>query len=252
MAYLPGPFGGDAIVDVLLGIENPSGRLPFTYPKAPNAGPVPYWRKYTEPYEPQWAFGHGLHYTTFSYTNLKNLPPPKGTGLPPFFISVDVTNTGSRAGNDTVLLFGSQLFRKITPEVSMLHGYQSSGTLQPGQAVTLYFLVPIETFGYFDETNCFQLEGSFGTDPSIQFTIGDQLLNASIYYSYIWPCGGPATTNTTYTWATRKRTTAPSDVLLITFVCFCAGLVVSSVITAILKPDDEAMPTGTADRMKSE
>ena len=72
-AYLPGPMGGRAVTDVILGNVNPTGRLPVTYPVTPNNAPIQYWRKYSantgNDYVVQWPFGHGLSYTTFEYTD---------------------------------------------------------------------------------------------------------------------------------------------------------------------------------------
>jgi beta-glucosidase len=89
MAYLPGSEGGRAVADVLYGNTNPSGRLPFTWPRSVSqlpdaAGP------------PLYPFGHGLSYTTFAYTDL-NI-----TGGD---LTVRVTNTGKVAGAHTVLAF---------------------------------------------------------------------------------------------------------------------------------------------------
>ncbi|GBF06724.1 beta-glucosidase-like glycosyl hydrolase [Deinococcus aerius] len=95
MAYLPGSEGGRAIADVLYGNTNPSGRLPFTWPRSATQVPG----TYDEPFPggtPLYPFGYGLSYTTFSYSGLR------ATGDS---ITVNVTNIGKVAGAHTVLAF---------------------------------------------------------------------------------------------------------------------------------------------------
>ena len=111
MAFYPGEQGGAALARLLLGRANPSGKLPFTVPK--DAAQLPpfdnksltveygYYHGYTlaekKGWEPRYAFGHGLSYTTFAYANLSlDAKEAKADGA--VHASVDVTNTGSRAG----------------------------------------------------------------------------------------------------------------------------------------------------------
>jgi beta-glucosidase len=105
MAYLPGNEGGDAVADILFGDVNPSGKLPFTYPRFPNAL-INYYRKNIENgggsqgYNPLYEFGLGLSYTTFQYRNLRaDKPDLKDNET--LTIHVDVTNTGERDGKTT-------------------------------------------------------------------------------------------------------------------------------------------------------
>src|SRR5213078_1020105 len=112
MAYNPSNEGGAAIAHVLFGDYTPSGKLPFTYPRTAN-GFITYDHKLFETeetnfgnmaFKPQFEFGHGLSYTTFTYSNLKlaqNIMPMNGQ----MNVSVTVTNTGQRAGNETVILY---------------------------------------------------------------------------------------------------------------------------------------------------
>ncbi|HYH80041.1 MAG TPA: glycoside hydrolase family 3 N-terminal domain-containing protein [Longimicrobium sp.] len=145
MAYWPGMHGGEAIADVLFGDHNPGGKLPFTYPRAPNAL-ITYDHAPNEGltptggpggFSPQWPFGAGLSYTTFAYANLrlgsKEVAP--GGSLP---VSVTVTNTGKRAGSETVLLFTRQRYASIRPPVRRLRAFQKVA-LQPGESRTVEF-----------------------------------------------------------------------------------------------------------------
>lgn len=95
MAYLPGSEGGRAVADVLYGNTNPSGRLPFTWPKTLAQVPVTYDAP-PNAGAPLYPFGHGLSYTTFTYGNLRAAGGK---------ITVQVTNTGKVAGAHTVLAF---------------------------------------------------------------------------------------------------------------------------------------------------
>lgn len=149
-AYLPGNFGGDALADVLFGDVNPSGKLPYTYPRFPNAT-ISYIHKpseeqkkaegaynYEADYNPQYLFGEGLSYTTFAYSNLtidkKELK--KGDALK---VNVTVTNTGKRTGKEVVHLFTSDLYASsVTPDVKRLRRFEKI-ELKPGESKTVTF-----------------------------------------------------------------------------------------------------------------
>lgn len=141
MAYLPGMEGGQAVADVLFGDVNPSGRLPFTYPKY-SAGFTTYDHKSSEEqggnkYDPQWSFGFGLSYTTFAYRGLavsKSEITPKES----LTVTVEVTNTGDRPGKETVELYLSDVVASVTPPVKSLKRFQKV-SLQPKQVETLRF-----------------------------------------------------------------------------------------------------------------
>lgn len=123
-AYLPGMEGGQAIADVLFGDVNPSGRLPYTYPKF-QGNFTTYDHKPSEAsrFDPQWPFGHGMSYTTFAYRGLRadksELKPGESVT-----IHVEVTNTGDRAGKETVQLYVSDLVASVTPAVKQLKGLE--------------------------------------------------------------------------------------------------------------------------------
>ncbi len=158
-AYLPGNFGGDAIADVLFGDVNPSGKLPYNYPRYPNAL-VPYLHKYSEEqkkaegvynyeadYNPQFGFGHGLSYTTFAYSNLQlDAKSIAKTGT--LTVKVDVTNTGRREGKEAVHLYTADLVAtQIAPDVRRLRRFEKI-TLKPGEKQTLTFTLPARELTY--------------------------------------------------------------------------------------------------------
>ncbi|WEK35365.1 MAG: glycoside hydrolase family 3 N-terminal domain-containing protein [Candidatus Pseudobacter hemicellulosilyticus] len=156
LAYLPGNEGGNAIADIITGSINPSGKLPYTYPRHPNSL-LPYYHKYTEGadvdphgFSPQWEFGHGLSYTRFSYSNLQ-LSSKTLTANGRLRVSVDISNTGQRTGKETVLLYTSDLVASITPEVKRLRGYQKIA-LQPGERQTVTFEISPEQLSFIDAT----------------------------------------------------------------------------------------------------
>jgi beta-glucosidase len=112
MAYLPGTEGGSAVADVLFGKENPSGRLSVTWPKRVDQAPMTYDRLPGEPYDPLYAFGHGLSYTRFDYRRLEGPWQASRGGWAD--VSVRVRNSGRRAGEHTVLLFA----RRVDPSAA--------------------------------------------------------------------------------------------------------------------------------------
>jgi beta-glucosidase len=147
MAYWPGMYGGDAIADVLFGEVNPSGKLPFTYPRHPNALAT-YDHRFTETtnndfgrgpggFDPQWEFGHGLSYTTFAYRDLRLGSPSIGPA-DSLSVSVTVANTGQRAGRETVLVFTRQHYASVTPSMRRLRAFRTV-ELQPGESRELAF-----------------------------------------------------------------------------------------------------------------
>ncbi|UBM62519.1 glycoside hydrolase family 3 C-terminal domain-containing protein [Candidatus Sulfidibacterium hydrothermale] len=144
MAYLPGNQGGNAIADVLFGDVNPSGKLPFTYPRFPNSLEnynITYDQQKIDTCPPQFPFGFGLSYTTFRYSKLRlncdTLSKDKTLK-----ISVNITNTGKRAGKEVVQLYIGDLYRNATilPDVKRLVGF-SKINLLPGETKTVSFSI---------------------------------------------------------------------------------------------------------------
>ncbi len=149
--YLPGNEGGRALAAILYGDVNPSGRLPYNYPRYPNSLEK-YNRKYTESladeeqnddakyqrsYQPQFEFGTGLSYSTFAYSNLQ-IDKTEINNTEEIAVSVDVTNTGKLAGKEAVLLYLSDLYASITPEVKALKRFEKIA-LNPNEIKTVRF-----------------------------------------------------------------------------------------------------------------
>lgn len=161
--YLPGNEGARALVDILYGDVNPSGRLPYNYPRYPNSLEK-YNRKYTESladeeqnndakyeksYSPQFEFGSGLSYTTFNYSNLK-IDKTEINNTDEVNVTVDVTNTGKRAGKEAVLLYLSDNFASITPEVKALKRFDKI-SLEPNETKTVKFTLNQKDLQFVNE-----------------------------------------------------------------------------------------------------
>jgi len=139
MAYLPSIEGGRAIAEIIFGLTNPSGRLPFTYPAHTGDIGVPYYRPYSSPTSPAWEFGRGLSYTKFTYSNLL-LSTSFLTSNQSLSVSVDVTNTGTRSGQEVVFLYLSQRYASVSPETKLLKRF-TKVTLNPSQKQTIHFVL---------------------------------------------------------------------------------------------------------------
>ncbi|MEM9822454.1 MAG: glycoside hydrolase family 3 N-terminal domain-containing protein [Bacteroidota bacterium] len=131
LAYLPGNEGGKAIASVLFGDENPSGKLPYTYPRFSNSM-LTYDHKGTDlikqdfsknAFNPQWEFGFGMSYTDFHYSKLEVNQEVFGMEEP-IKISVTVENKGERVGKEVVQLYVSDLVASVTPSVKRLRDFK--------------------------------------------------------------------------------------------------------------------------------
>ena len=145
MAYQPGEFGGEALAGILMGKVNPSGKLPFTYPRNPN-DLVWYDHKHTETldtqfgaeaFEPQWPFGYGLSYTDFTYSK-PQMSTDTLTANGSCMVTVEVRNSGTRAGKEVVQVYSADRVASITPAVKKLRGFTKIA-LQPGESKTVTF-----------------------------------------------------------------------------------------------------------------
>ena len=159
MAYNPSNEGGTAIADVLFGDVNPSGKLPFTYPRTPN-GLINYDHKAFETentafgnmaFNPQFEFGHGLSYTTFAYKDLK-LDRSVISPNDELSVSVTVTNTGSRAGKEVVQLYVSDLVASLSPPNRRLRRF-AKVDLAPNQSRTVTFKLRREDLSFIGADN---------------------------------------------------------------------------------------------------
>jgi beta-glucosidase len=148
MAYWSGKKTAEAVADVLFGDYNPDGRLPFSYPRSIGEI-VLYDRKPTEEvreifndnvksgYDPLYAFGHGLSYTSFEYNDLK-LSNTTLSGNSKLTISITVKNTGNREGKHAIELYSRDLYASITPSMKRLRAFQKI-SLKPGETKTVTF-----------------------------------------------------------------------------------------------------------------
>ena len=172
-AWFPGVQAGNAVADVLFGKVNPGGKLPVSFPQVlgqvpiyynhePTGRPCDVTQKYTSRYRdlptcsPLYEFGFGLSYTSFSVTNLRldrTSVSPNGRVR----ASVDVTNTGSRRGDEVVQLYLHDPVASISQPVRRLRGFERV-TLDPGAKRTITFTVDKKDFGFYDNRGSFVVE----------------------------------------------------------------------------------------------
>jgi beta-glucosidase len=143
---------GNALADILFGDINPGGRLVQTWPKSLDQLPpiMDYDIRHGRTYmyfkgEPLYPFGYGLSYTTFRYSDLHLSPPVLKDAIS---ITVDVTNTGDRAGDEVVQLYVSLESSKISRPIKELKGF-SRITLQPNQTKTVTFHLTPKDLAYW-------------------------------------------------------------------------------------------------------
>ncbi|OWZ04987.1 Hydrolase [Phytophthora megakarya] len=151
---LPCEQGGQAMAEILFGKVNPSGRLPITYPKHSGHIMIPYYHRVDTQCSygacgMQWNFGAGLSYTSFSYSDLK-LNKNRITSMDNTIkVSVTVTNNGTMAGKETVMLFMIQPYRTIAvPEVKMLRRFEKIN-LEAGVSTTVTFTLTADDWSVF-------------------------------------------------------------------------------------------------------
>ena len=151
-----GQEGGTAVAEVLFGDVNPGGKLPISFPRHVGQLPVYYDRKPTSfrPYldmtrEPLFPFGYGLSYTSFKLDNVK-VDPPKIGPAGKTTVTVDVTNTGARPGDEVVQLYIHDRVASVTRPVKELRGFERVG-LAPGEKKTVRFTLGPEALRFTDE-----------------------------------------------------------------------------------------------------
>ena len=171
--YLPGTEGARALADILYGKVNPSGKLPYTYQKYSNAMTT-YDHKVSESVDTmegaydynavvsaQWAFGYGLSYTKFEYSNLRVVSGTEFRSGDTIRIAVDVKNVGSRSGKESVLLFINDDVASIVPDARRLRDFEKI-TLDAGQSTTVEFEVKAEELAFANNDGRWLLEqGTF-------------------------------------------------------------------------------------------
>jgi beta-glucosidase len=158
MAYNPSNEGGYAIADILFGDVNPSGKLPITYPMWPGRL-FTYDHKAFETGDgtistldtPQFEFGYGLSYTTFSYSDLQ-VTPPAEAGDRKIHVEVTVKNTGDRAGKEVVELFLNERFASVTPPLKRLKRFAKI-SLQPDESRRVTFELGADDLAFIGADN---------------------------------------------------------------------------------------------------
>jgi beta-glucosidase len=162
-AWYPGTEGGDAVADVLFGDVNPGGKLPVSWPRT--AGSEPLYYNHTLTHEPEdaprftsrywdinskplYPFGYGLSYSAFKFANLQLSKTSMGIGETTE-VSVDVTNTGSVAGDAVAQIYIHQRYGSASRPVRQLKGFERIA-LQPGETKTLKFPLGKDEIKYWN------------------------------------------------------------------------------------------------------
>jgi len=172
-AWFPGIEAGNGLADVLFGAVDPGGKLPVSFPRSVGQVPISYnheptgrpcdaSQKYNSRYrdiascDPLYEFGYGLSYTTFKFDNLvlssKSMSPRDSVK-----VSVDVTNTGSRAGDEVAQLYLHDPVASLSQPVRRLRGFQRV-TLKPGEKRTVTFRLDASDVGFSDDAGRFVVE----------------------------------------------------------------------------------------------
>ena len=188
---IPGNMGGDALVNLLSGKSNFSGKMPYTYPKEINSlanydfkkseevgtmeGAYDYNAKITQ----QWGFGYGLSYTSYKYSNLKVSQSDFRHG-DIIKVSVDVKNTGKVAGKESVLLFSSDLIASMVPDGRRLRAFDKI-ELQPGETKTVTFNLNADDLAFVGYDGKWVLE-----EGDFKLMIADQSADIHCDKTYQW------------------------------------------------------------------
>ena len=188
---IPGNMGGDALVGLVSGKSNFSGKMPYTYPKEINSlanydfkkseevgtmeGAYDYNAKITQ----QWGFGYGLSYTSYQYSNLKVSQSDFRHG-DIIKVSVDVKNTGKVAGKESVLLFSSDLIASMVPDGRRLRAFDKI-ELQPGETKTVTFDLNADDLAFVGYDGKWVLE-----EGDFKLMIADQSANIHCEKTYQW------------------------------------------------------------------
>ena len=188
---IPGNMGGDALVNLVSGKSNFSGKMPYTYPKEINSlanydfkkseevgtmeGAYDYNAKITQ----QWGFGYGLSYTSYKYSNLKVSQSDFRHG-DIIKVSVDVKNTGKVAGKESVLLFSSDLIASMVPDGRRLRAFDKI-ELQPGETKTVTFNLNADDLAFVGYDGKWVLE-----EGDFKLMIADQSADIHCDKTYQW------------------------------------------------------------------
>ena len=188
---IPGNYGGDALANLLAGDANFSAKMPYTYPREINSlntydykvseevGTMAGAYNYDAKVRLQWPFGYGLSYTTFEYSNLK-IDKATFSADDVLTVSVDVKNTGSRAGKEAVLLYSSDLVASVVPDNKRLRDFTKI-ELQPGEVKTVTFQLPAKNLAFVGADGKWTLE-----EGDFILKIGNQTVPTACERTKVW------------------------------------------------------------------
>ena len=188
---IPGNYGGDALANLLAGDANFSAKMPYTYPREINSlntydykvseevGTMAGAYNYDAKVSLQWPFGYGISYTTYEYSNLK-VDKKQFTAADVLTVSVDVKNTGAKAGKEAVLLYSSDLVASIVPDNKRLRDFTKI-ELQPGEVKTVTFQLPAKNLAFVGTDGKWTLE-----EGDFILKVGNQTVGTACTQTKIW------------------------------------------------------------------
>ena len=188
---IPGNYGGDALANLLAGDANFSAKMPYTYPREINSlntydykvseevGTMAGAYNYDAKVSLQWPFGYGISYTTYEYSNLR-VDKSKFTADDMLTVTVDVKNTGSKAGKEAVLLYSSDLIASIVPDNKRLRDFTKI-ELQPGETKTVTFSLPAKNLAFVGADGRWTLE-----EGDFILKVGNQTVGTACTQTKIW------------------------------------------------------------------
>ena len=188
---IPGNYGGDALANLLAGDANFSAKMPYTYPREINSlntydykvseevGTMAGAYNYDAKVSLQWPFGYGISYTTYEYSNLK-VDKKQFTAADVLTVSVDVKNTGAKAGKEAVLLYSSDLVASIVPDNKRLRDFTKI-ELQPGEVKTVTFQLPAKSLAFVGADGRWTLE-----EGDFILKVGNQTVGTACTQTKIW------------------------------------------------------------------
>ena len=188
---IPGNYGADALANLLAGDANFSAKMPYTYPREINSlntydykvseevGTMEGAYNYDAKVSLQWPFGFGLSYTTYAYSNLK-VDKAQFTADDVLKVTVDVKNTGAKAGKEAVLLYSSDLVASVVPDNKRLRDFTKI-ELQPGEVKTVTFELPAKSLAFVGADGKWTLE-----EGDFMLKVGDQTVKTACTQTKIW------------------------------------------------------------------
>ena len=168
--YLPGNYGGTALAAILFGEINPSGKLPYTYPRYPNSL-EPYFIKSAEQFEsadspaapqhnPQYHFGFGLSYSTFEYLSLTT-DKKHYSANDIIQLTVNIRNNSALDGKETIQIFSNDHYASVTPSVKRLRAFKKT-LIKSSEIQSVTFDIPVSDLAFVAASNKTVLEaGTF-------------------------------------------------------------------------------------------